>query len=137
MGHTLQGIATVSLWAADHKAAVKWYSKLLDCEPYFTRPGYAEFRVGDYETEIGIIDSAYAPKSVATKGPAGAVMYWQVKDVAATMKQLLAIKAIELEAPKDRGNNFVTASIADPFGNILGIMHNPHYLEVLKSAKKG
>ena len=27
---------------------------------------------------------------------------------------------------------FVTASVADPFGNILGIMTNVHYLDILK-----
>jgi hypothetical protein len=26
---------------------------------------------------------------------------------------------------------FVTASVIDPFGNILGIMTNEHYLEIL------
>ena len=26
---------------------------------------------------------------------------------------------------------FITASVVDPFGNVLGIMYNPHYLEVL------
>jgi len=25
------------------------------------------------------------------------------------------------------------ASVVDPFGSILGIMYNPHYLEILKS----
>jgi hypothetical protein len=29
---------------------------------------------------------------------------------------------------------FVTAAVVDPFGNLLGIMHNPHFLEVLKSS---
>jgi hypothetical protein len=28
---------------------------------------------------------------------------------------------------------FITASVEDPFGNILGIMYNPHYLEILRS----
>jgi hypothetical protein len=32
----------------------------------------------------------------------------------------------------DKG--FVTAAVVDPFGNVLGIMHNPHYLEILKSS---
>ena len=31
---------------------------------------------------------------------------------------------------------FVTASVVDPFGNVLGIMYNPHYLEVLGSTRK-
>jgi hypothetical protein len=26
----------------------------------------------------------------------------------------------------------VGAAVIDPFGNVLGIMHNPHYLEVLE-----
>lgn len=39
--------------------------------------------------------------------------------------------ATQHEAIKDRGHGFVTASVVDPFGNILGIMYNPHYLEIL------
>lgn len=34
--------------------------------------------------------------------------------------------------PRDFGEGFVGASVIDPFGNVLGIMHNPHYLEVLE-----
>jgi hypothetical protein len=26
---------------------------------------------------------------------------------------------------------FVTASVVDPFGNVLGVMYNRHYLELL------
>ena len=32
-------------------------------------------------------------------------------------------------------SGFVTASVVDPFGNVLGVMTNPHYLEVLASTK--
>ena len=39
-------------------------------------------------------------------------------------------------APTDRGAGFITATVIDPFGNILGIMYNPHYLEVLSATKK-
>ena len=28
-----------------------------------------------------------------------------------------------------------TAAVVDPFGNVLGIMHNPHYLEVLAAIR--
>ena len=28
-------------------------------------------------------------------------------------------------------SDFVGASVIDPFGNVLGFMHNPHYLAVL------
>ncbi|WP_338676083.1 hypothetical protein V1460_26255 [Streptomyces sp. SCSIO 30461] len=30
----------------------------------------------------------------------------------------------------ERGPGFVTASVVDPFGNVLGIMYNAHYLEM-------
>jgi len=63
-------------------------------------------------------------------------MYWHVDDVSATLDRLLSMGAKQLEAPRDRGEGFITASVVDPFGNILGIMYNPHYLDVLGSAGK-
>jgi predicted enzyme related to lactoylglutathione lyase len=135
---TLRGLATVSFYAADIKAAKKWYSELLGIEPYFQRPdsenpAYIEFRLGDYQHELGIIDSRYAPKSAAVAGPGGAVVYWHVDDVTATLEKLKAMGAKEYEPLTKREAGFITASVVDPFGNILGIMYNPHYLEILGS----
>ncbi|MEU8709957.1 VOC family protein [Streptomyces sp. NPDC048565] len=126
----LRGLATVSFWAADLAAAKNWYTELLGVEPYFERPGYAEFRVGDYQHELGLIDSRYAPAGSGT-GPGGAVVYWHVDDVSATLGRLLSLGAKEYQPPTDRGAGFVTAAVTDPFENILGIMRNPHYLDVL------
>jgi hypothetical protein len=39
--------------------------------------------------------------------------------------------AKEYEPITNRESGFITASVVDPFGNILGIKYNPHYLEVL------
>ena len=40
----------------------------------------------------------------------------------------------EYEPVTARGDSgFRTASVVDPFGNILGVMHNPHYLEMLEA----
>ena len=128
----LRGLTTVSFWAADLPAAKSWYTELLGIDPYFERPGYVEFRLGDYQHELGVIDSRYAPGGPAT-GPAGAVVYWHVDDVTAALQRLLSLGATEHDAPTDRGEGFVTASVIDPVGNILGIMYNPHYLDVLSS----
>jgi len=132
---TLRGLTTVSFYAADLAAAKKWYAELLGIDPYFEVPGYIEFRLGDYQHELGVIDSRYAPAG-PLGGPAGAVVYWHVDDVTATLEKLLSLGAKEYVALTDRGHGFVTASVVDPFGNILGIMYNPHYLQVLESAKK-
>ena len=34
------------------------------------------------------------------------------------------MRATVYEEPVERGPGFVTASVVDPFGNILGVMHN-------------
>src|ERR687890_606108 len=121
----LRGLATVNFYAADMKAAKKWYSELLDIEPYFERPdsehpAYIEFRLGDYQHELGIIDSKYAPKGAAT-GTGGVVVYWQVDDVAARLEKVKAMGAKEYEPLKNHGEaGFSTASMVEPFGNILG-----------------
>ena len=126
----LRGFATISMWAEDLEAAKRWYTELLGVEPYFQRPGYCEFRVGDYQHEIGLIDSKFAPGG-RTEGPGGAVVYWHVDDVEGTFKRLLSLGATEYEPVTERGPGFVTTSLVDPFGNILGVMYNRHYLEVL------
>ena len=135
----LRGLSTINFYAADHAAAKKWYSEFLGMEPYFNAPGYAEFRIGDYQHELGIIDSTYAPEG-ATKGPAGAITYWHADDLQATLDRLLALGATLYQPIIDRSQGtgrFVTASVVDPFGNILGIMTNVHYLEMVASLKVG
>ncbi|HEY8935552.1 MAG TPA: VOC family protein [Cyclobacteriaceae bacterium] len=131
--HVLRGLATISFYATDHAAAKKWYSELLGIEPYFNVPGYSEFRVGDYQHELGIIDSSFAPAG-ATKNSGGAIAYWHVDDLKTTLDKLIAMGATLYQPITDHSGgkgNFVTASVVDPFGNILGIMTNKHFLEVL------
>jgi len=134
----LRGISTISLWADDLPAASRWYTELLGIEPYFSSeaagrgPGYVEFRIGDYEHELGIIDRRFAPAGLAA-GPGRGVVNWHVDDVAATLERMVSLGAKQLEALTERGPGFVTASVVDPFDNVLGIMYNRHYLEILNA----
>jgi predicted enzyme related to lactoylglutathione lyase len=135
----LRGLTTVSFWAEDVVAAKQWYTEFLGSEPYFARPNtehpaYVEFRIGDYQHELGLIDRRYAPAGW-TPGTTGAIVYWHVDDVEATFERLLSLGAQVYEPPKERGAGFITASVVDPFGNILGIMYNAHYLNVLGTTK--
>jgi hypothetical protein len=41
--------------------------------------------------------------------------------------------ATEYQPITPRGEEWVTAAVVDPFGNVLGVMYNPHYLEILGS----
>ena len=135
----LRGLTTVTFFAEDVPAAVAWYTEVLGVEPYFVRPeegppAYVEFRVGDYQHEFGIVDSRYSPHGRSEK-PGGAVIYWAVDDVQIEFERLLSMGAGEHENPIERGHGFITASVVDPFGNILGIMFNQHYIDVLASRR--
>lgn len=131
----LRGLATIIFYATDHQAAKKWYTEFLGIEPYFNVPGYTEFRIGDYQQELGIIDSSYAPAGYSTI-PSGAIAHWHVDDLKATLERLISMGATEYLPITDHSQGkgtFVTASVVDPFGNILGIMTNVHYLDIQKN----
>lgn len=130
----LRGLATINFYAENHEAAKQWYTEFLGIEPYFNVPGYSEFRIGDYQQELGIIDSKYAPGGKVIM-PVGAIAYWHVDDLQATLDRLITLGAKEYQPITDHSGGkgtFVTASVTDPFGNILGIMTNKHYLEILQ-----
>jgi len=138
----LRGISTVSFFADDVAAARSWYAEVLGVDAYFGRElggalAYAEFRVGDLQQELGIVDRRFAPGGPAGPGEkaGGALVYWHVDDVRAAVDRLLALGATPFEAVTERGPGFVTASVVDPFRNVLGVMENGHYLEVLSALR--
>lgn len=136
----LRGLATISLFADNLQEARKWYSGFLQMEPYYqfpdaANPAYIEYRIGDYKHELGIIDKKFQPASASDK-TGGAVAFWHVDDVKLALNSLLEHGAREYEKLTEREDGFITASVVDPFGNILGIMYNPHYLEILNSLTK-
>ncbi|MCM4076079.1 VOC family protein [Paractinoplanes hotanensis] len=128
---TLRGLTTVTLFADDLDAARAWYTEVFAVEPYFVREGaYLEWRIGDYQHEFGVLNSRFAPHP-ATGAPAGVVVYWAVDDVGAAYQRLLSLGATQHDEPTERGPGYVTASVLDPFGNVLGVMRNQHYDDIL------
>lgn len=131
----LRGLSNISFYADDVTAAAQWYTELLGIEPYFRRdnpdgtPAYLEFRVGDFQHELGIVDRKYA---VSGTSGAESITYWHVDDLASSVDRLLSMGATLHDQIRERGEGFNTASVIDPFGNVLGIMNNPHYLDVLE-----
>lgn len=137
----LRGLTTVSFFADDPSEAAHWYAVVLGIEPYFARPvdgppAYVEFRIGDYQHELGIVDSRYAVPGRQDQA-GGAVAYWHVDDIESAVERLVSLGASVHQQPIERGPGFVTASVVDPFGNILGVMYNQHYLDILGSRPAG
>lgn len=133
-----RGFTTLNYFVDDVKAAAAWYQDLLGIEPYFAKPSvedpaYIEFRLGDSQDELGFIDRRYAPEGYTAAANAGAIMNWQVDDVQKAYDHLLTLGATPISAPRPLGEpGWEIATVADPFGNLIGLMHSPHYLEMLR-----
>ena len=80
----LRGLTNVSFYADDLVAAERWYTELLGIAPYYAggAPRYIEFRVGDYQHELGIDRQPLCTRR-RREAPGGAIIYWHVDDVAA------------------------------------------------------
>lgn len=132
----LRGMATVTYYADDVKQARAWYAELLGVEAYFEVPGpddqpaYIEFRIGDYQHELGITNAKFNPHAQVTE-PSGAIVFWHVDDIDAAIDRLIAMGATVNEPKRVLTQGFAIASVVDPFGNLLGVMNNPHYLQIL------
>jgi len=129
----LRGLTTVSFYADDLAAARDWYTQVLGIEPYFAfppavdRPPEVEFRRGAEGAGRACRVRRWAPPG-SPGTPGGAVVFRHVEGLEATAARRLELGATEYEPITPRGDSgFVTASVVDPFGNVLGVMTNPHF----------
>jgi predicted enzyme related to lactoylglutathione lyase len=114
------GLRTVIYHAPDLAKAKAWYASALGLEPYFDQPFYVGFEVGGYE--LGLNPSV-ADVSVGDN----AVAYWGVVDIDKAYQHLLDRGAVQREAVNEVGEGIKVASVADPFGNVIGLIENPHF----------
>ncbi len=117
-----QGLSTVIYHAPDLDRARAWYSSILGVEPYFNQPFYVAYNVGGYELALD-------PDASSTPGgAAGSVTYWGVADAQSAFDRLLSLGATQRSAVQDVGEGIRVATVFDPFGNIFGIIQNPHFM---------
>jgi predicted enzyme related to lactoylglutathione lyase len=98
-----------------------WYTKVLGAKPYFDEPYYVGFNVGGFE--LGIHPGTAGAKQIDK----GVNVYWGVADAAASLRRLLKLGAKRHTALQDVGAGIKVATVTDPFGNIFGIIENPHF----------
>ncbi|MGI9118942.1 MAG: VOC family protein [Acidimicrobiales bacterium] len=113
----LEGLRTVIYPSPDLASAKAWWTRVLGVEPYFDEPFYVGYNIGGYE--FGLLPDA-DPSD-------GALTYWGVADVAAAVVALVTEGAAEHTPVSDVGGGIVTATVRAPAGNILGLIHNPHF----------
>ena len=115
------GLRTVIYPVEDLQAAKDWYRQAFGIDPYFDEPFYVGFNIGGYELGLN------PDLSEAKPGASGSVTYWGVADCAAALERLRGLGAREHSGVQDVGEGIKVASVLDPFGNVIGIIENPHF----------
>jgi predicted enzyme related to lactoylglutathione lyase len=115
------GLRTAAYQVRNLEEAKNWYSRVLDLQPYFDQPFYVGFHCCGFE--LGLVPDVHAAPN---RAPAG-VAYWGVKDAQAAYQRLIELGAKELEPVQDVGGEILIGSVHDPFGNVLGVIQNPHF----------
>jgi predicted enzyme related to lactoylglutathione lyase len=117
-----KALMTVIYPVGDVVAAKSWYAEVFGVEPYFDEPFYVGFNVAGYE--LGLVP-AEAP--LHEPGNRGAIAYWGVENADAAWKRVTAAGAKPLDAVKDVGEGIRVGVFADPYGNAIGLIENPHF----------
>jgi predicted enzyme related to lactoylglutathione lyase len=115
-----QGLRTVIYHVEDLVKAKAWYTEAFAITPYFDEPFYVGFNVGGFE--LGLDPDM---KGV-TKGT-NAVAYWGVQDIKVSYQRVLELGAQPYTEVQDVGGDIRVATVKDPFGNVLGLIENPHF----------
>jgi predicted enzyme related to lactoylglutathione lyase len=117
----LKGLGTVIYHVPDLDRAKAWYARAFQQDPYFDQPFYVGFNIAGYE--LGLDPN---PKA-GSAGPGGSVAYWRVDEIASAVKSFTDCGASIAAPIQDVGEGIKVATVADPFGNLIGLLENPHF----------
>jgi predicted enzyme related to lactoylglutathione lyase len=118
----IQGLRTAIYYVPDLARAREWYAGVFGVAPYFDEPFYVGFNVGGYE--LGL-HPAEGGKHEA--GPGGVIAYWGVPNAEAAVARFTDGGAKVVNEVQDVGEGIKVAAVADPFGNVIGLIENPHF----------
>ncbi len=113
------GLRTVIYPVTDLAAASRWYQQVFGVAPYFDQPFYVGFAIAGFE--LGLVPDGQPSRD-------GQVAYWGCHDIDADVERIRSLGATVASAVTDVGEGIRVASLADPFGNVLGLIENPHFV---------
>ena len=121
---TVLGLRTVIYHVPDLKRAKEWFSSAFGVKPYFDEPFYVGFNVAGYELGLDPDTKGVRP------GAGGSVAYWGVANVEKAVEHFIREGATLKSPIQDVGEAIRVATVADPFGNLVGLIENPHFAAV-------
>jgi predicted enzyme related to lactoylglutathione lyase len=114
----IHGLRTIKYPVADLDRAKAWYSEVFGVAPYFDQPFYVGFAIGGFE--LGLVPDG-------EPGTQGCTAYWGVDDIEAEVGRVAALGASVHDPVQEVGEGIKVAELKDPFGNLLGLIYNPHF----------
>ena len=117
------GLRTAIYRVGDLDRAKEWYGAVLGKKPYFDEPFYAGFDVGGFELGLQPLE----PGGAGPGGEGVVAYYWGVQDADGAHACLLELGATERGGVQDVGDGIRVATALDPFGNVFGVIQNPHF----------
>jgi predicted enzyme related to lactoylglutathione lyase len=115
-GSTTQGIQTVLHPVSDLAKAKELYAALLGVPPQTDSDYYVGFEAAGQQ--IGLVPNG------GPQGMTSPVAYWHVPDIEAKLAEVTAAGATVKEPPHDVGGGRLVATVNDPDGNVLGLLHD-------------
>ncbi len=115
------GLGTAIYHVSDIGRAKAWYADVFGLQPYFDEPFYVGFEVGGYELGLDPNPGGARP------GPGGSVAYWRVEDIEVAVAHFTGRGAKLQSSIQEVGGGIKVATVADPDGNLIGLLENPHF----------
>lgn len=114
----INGMRTTIYPVTDLAKAKSWFSDVFGKAPYFDQPFYVGYDIGGFE--LGLVPDG-------TPGAQGSITYWGVDDIGAEVARIVGLGAKVHGDIKEVGESIKVAELLDPFGNLLGLIYNPHF----------
>ncbi|HYL99821.1 MAG TPA: VOC family protein [Blastocatellia bacterium] len=120
-GHKMfKGLRLAVYHISDVNKAKAWYAEILGFKPYYDTPEYVGFNIGGFE--LGLL-----PAEKGMVIGSNEIAYWGVDSADEAYKYLLQHGAKEHGAVQDVGGGIRAGTVLDPFGNVFGVIENPHF----------
>lgn len=114
----ITGLRTAIYPVADLAKAKEWYTQAFGKAPYFDQPFYVGFEIGGFE--LGLVPDGES-------GTQGCTAYWGAEDIDAEVARLAQLGATLKSGIQDVGEGIRVAEMVEPFGNLIGLIFNPHF----------
>lgn len=107
-------VSLITYPATDLDATKRFFRELNGVDPYADAPQYVGYKVGNME--IGLVPKGHQP---------GALPFWTVSDIAATVKALEAAGGTIVQGIRDVAYGLLVAAVKDPNGSVVGLRQFP------------